>query len=64
MKKKVYIETSIISYLTAKPSRNLLTTAWQSITNEWWDNRRNQFDIFISELVKEEAKHRDPTAAQ
>jgi predicted nucleic acid-binding protein len=64
VKKKVYLETSIISYLTAKPSRNILSAAWQSITNEWWDKQRNYFDIFISELVKEEAKQGDPDAAR
>jgi predicted nucleic acid-binding protein len=64
VKKKVYLETSIISYLTAKPSRNILSAAWQSITNEWWDKQRNYFDIFISELVKEEAKQGDPGAAR
>jgi predicted nucleic acid-binding protein len=64
MKKKVYIETSIISYLAAKPSKNLLSAAWQSVTNEWWENRRQMFDIYISELVKEESKRGDSNASQ
>lgn len=55
MKQKVYIETSIVSYLTGRPSRNLHTAAWQSLTNDWWDNRRRLFDLYVSELVLEEA---------
>jgi len=43
MKKfSVYIETSIVSYLAAKPSRDLLTAACQQITSEWWENKRNE----------------------
>ncbi|MBF0407915.1 MAG: type II toxin-antitoxin system VapC family toxin [Candidatus Riflebacteria bacterium] len=63
-KKRVYIETSIISYLTSLPSRNLLVAAWQSLTTEWWDKRRNDFDLFASELVMEEASRGDPLASK
>lgn len=54
MRQKVYIETSIISYLVSRPSRDLLVNASQVMTREWWDNHRNSFDIFVSELVIEE----------
>ncbi len=64
MKKKIYIETSIISYLTGRPSRNLLVAAWQNLTLEWWDNCRNKFDLFTSEIVLEEAAEGDPKAAE
>jgi predicted nucleic acid-binding protein len=60
---KVYIETSIVSFLTARPSSNLLTAAWQNITTEWWERRRNDFQIFTSELVWEEARRGDKKAA-
>ena len=36
MKPKVYIETSIISYHTAQPSRDLIVAGHQQITQEWW----------------------------
>jgi hypothetical protein len=45
--KTVYIETSVISYLTARPSAGLVTAAHQQITREWWDNCRTRFESFI-----------------
>ena len=63
-KKKIYIETSIVSYLTGKPSRNILVVAWQSLTVEWWEKRKMEFDIFSSELVIEEARRGDKEAAE
>ena len=62
--KKVYIETTIISYLTARPSKNILATAWQALTKEWWTHRRTYFDLFTSELVLAEAYKGDAEAAQ
>nr|VFK24191.1 MAG: hypothetical protein BECKMB1821G_GA0114241_100752 [Candidatus Kentron sp. MB]VFK30558.1 MAG: hypothetical protein BECKMB1821I_GA0114274_101634 [Candidatus Kentron sp. MB]VFK75301.1 MAG: hypothetical protein BECKMB1821H_GA0114242_101933 [Candidatus Kentron sp. MB] len=41
--KTVYIETSIVSYLTARPSGNLLAAAWQNATNDWWEIQRQRF---------------------
>jgi predicted nucleic acid-binding protein len=64
MGKRVYIETSVISYLVARPSRNLLTAAWQELTRQWWDNRRSRFELFTSELVSAEASLGDPDAAR
>lgn len=63
MKPKVYIETSILSYLTAWRSRDLIVAANQEITKEWWDSRE-QFDLYISALVIQEAGAGNPTAAQ
>lgn len=62
MKPRVYIETTVPSYLTAWPSRDLLRAAHQQITREWWD-RRTAFDLFISPLVLVECQAGDPTAA-
>lgn len=62
--KAVYIETSIISYLTARPSRDLLVAANQESTHEWWEGHRGNFDLFISPLVLEEAGQGDEDAAQ
>jgi hypothetical protein len=51
----VYIETTIPSYLTAWPARNLIAAAHQAITREWWSLRRDSFHMFISQLVITEA---------
>lgn len=64
MKKfSVYIETSIVSYLAAKPSRDLLTAACQQITAQWWEDKRKEYDLFTSELVIAEARAGDPDVA-
>ncbi len=62
-RKSVYIETSIVSYLTARPSSNLLAAAWQRATVIWWDTRRSQFNLFVSATVIEEANRGDDHAA-
>ena len=62
-KKTVYIETSIVSYLTARPSSNLLAAAWQKATLDWWDTQKNRFFLFTSNIVIEEAGKGDPKAA-
>ena len=61
--KKCYIETSIVSYLTAKPSDNLIAAARQNETICWWDTRRSYFEICVSGVVLEEASRGDPSAA-
>ena len=62
--KTVYVETSILSYLTARPTRDLLVTARQQMTREWWDTRRAGFEVFVSPLVDQEARRGDPEAAR
>ena len=64
MGNRVYIETSIISYLTAWPSPEILMAASQEITRIWWEDKRSRYDLFISELVFVEASRGDPDAAQ
>lgn len=63
MKPKAYVETSIVSYLTAKPSKDIRVMANQSTTLEWWDTRRAHFDLFVSEFVVAEAALGDSEAA-
>jgi predicted nucleic acid-binding protein len=58
------IETSIVSYLTARPSRDLLVAAHQQITVVWWDQQRASYDLFTSQAVLTEAGAGDPEAAQ
>jgi len=64
MKEKVYIETTIVSYLAARPSRNLLIASHQQITRQWWDMRGPAFDLYISEAVLEESSAGDPVLAR
>jgi predicted nucleic acid-binding protein len=61
--KSVYVETSIISYLAARPSNNLLKSARQTVTNDWWENLRGQFELYVSTLVIDEISAGDPQAA-
>lgn len=63
MKKAVYIETSIPSYLTARPSRDVRAAAWQQITEEWWNDARHEYELFTSELTAVEASGGNPEAA-
>ena len=54
-KPTVYVETSVISYLTAPWSRDVVNLARQQTTRDWWEARRNDFELRISEAVLEEA---------
>ena len=55
MKPSVYLETSVIGYLTSRSSRDIVTAAHQQITSEWWEDQRAKFDLFISQFVLQEA---------
>jgi hypothetical protein len=58
----VYVETSIISYLAARPSRDLLVAAHQQVTHEWWQHR-HRYELVVSELVVAEASRGEPSAS-
>ena len=64
MNKSVYIESSVISYLTARPSRDLVIAGHQAVTAEWWNERRLRYDVYISPLVVEEVSAGDASAAE
>lgn len=64
MKQKVYIETSIVSYLTARASNDLRAMANQNTTIEWWESRMPEFEIYISEFVVAEASQGNAEAAE
>jgi hypothetical protein len=64
MKSTVYLETTIIGYLTSRPSRDLVTAANQQLTRDWWDYRRKLYDLYASEAVIAECSAGDPQAAQ
>jgi hypothetical protein len=63
MKPKVYIETSVLSYLTARPSRDAIVAGNQATTLGWWQ-RRADFDLYISVFVLEESRMGDPLAVE
>jgi hypothetical protein len=62
MKPKVYIETTIPSYLTAWQSRKQIRAEDQQTTREWWA-MREAFELYVSELVLAECRAGDPIAA-
>jgi hypothetical protein len=59
----VYLESTIPSYLTSRPSRDLIVAAHQQITHDWWEHAAECFDLFVSEAVLEEIGAGDPTYA-
>jgi predicted nucleic acid-binding protein len=62
MKPSVYLETSVISYAAALPSRDVVVLAHQQITTSWWAERE-RFELFISQAVFAEVSGGDPQAA-
>jgi predicted nucleic acid-binding protein len=64
MKPKVYVETSVISYLTSRPSRDIVIAGHQQTTQDWWQNRRGAFDLVASQLVIREARAGDSIASE
>ncbi len=64
MKPKVYVETTTISYLAARPSRDLIVAGHQQITHEWRQISRPNFTLVSSQLVMREATAGDPVAAE
>lgn len=64
VKPTLYLETTVPSYLTAWPSRDLIRAGHQQITKEWWQARRAGFDIYISQFVLDEAAAGDAEAAR
>ena len=60
----VYIETSVISYYTSRPSRDLVVAAHQQLTHEWWENYLPQVEAYISTLVIQEVEAGDALAAK
>lgn len=64
MKPTVYIETSVISYLTGRPSRDLIAAARQELTQRWWEDAAPEFELVTSEIVTMEASRGDLNAAR
>ena len=64
MKPKLYLESTVPSYLTAWPSRDLIRAGHQQVTKEWWLTRRADFEIYVSQLVIDEVGAGTPAAAR
>lgn len=64
MKQSVYLETTIVSYLSANLSRDIVVAAHQQITQEWWENVRPKLDCYISPFVIQESQRGDENAAK
>src|SRR5882672_7092666 len=64
MKPTLYVETTFVSYLTARPNRDVVIAGHQQVTHDWWESCRDRYDLYASELVVREASAGDPEAAQ
>ena len=64
MKPNVYLETTIPSLLTARASRDVLIAGQQQATHNWWHERRQRYQLFISGLVLAESRRGDVSAAK
>ncbi len=64
MNPTVYIETSVLSYLAARPSRDIVIAGYQQVTREWWASAQDRFELVASELVAKEARAGDADAAR
>jgi hypothetical protein len=60
----VYLETTLISYLVSRPSRDLIVAAHQQATKDWWFERRPNFECYVSQVVLDEASAGDPEEAK
>jgi hypothetical protein len=55
MKPRLYLETTIPSYLVARESRDAILHGQQAATRQWWEQRRSDYELFVSEFVDLEA---------
>ncbi len=64
MKKRIYVETTVVSYLTARPSRDIMVAGHQDATREVWPQLSSKYETYISVLVFQEAGRGDPDQAR
>jgi hypothetical protein len=64
MAERVYLETTVVSYLTARPNRDVVIAGHQQVTHEWWNARRADYELCVAQLVLGEAGAGDAQAAQ
>ena len=63
MKPTVHVETSVISYYTARPSRDVVVLGHQETTRQWWPRALERFQLVVSEVVLSEISEGDQQAA-
>ncbi len=63
MKPRLYLESSIVSYLTSDPSTDIVTAARQALTRQWWDENRFDYELYVSEFVLDEVRAGDSQMA-
>jgi len=63
-KPTAYLETSVLSYLAARPSRDVIVLAQQQLTADWWENQKDNYNLYVSTVVVEEASSGDTEAAR
>ncbi len=63
-KKKVYVETTVVSDATALPTNNLALAGRQMVTREWWETAADRFELYSSSVVSQEVRRGDPNAAR
>lgn len=63
MKKTIYVETTVVSYFTARPSRDLMIAGHQEATRELWPRLQSEFETYVSAIVYEEAARGDADQA-
>jgi hypothetical protein len=63
VKPKLYLETTVPSYLAARPSRDIVVAGHQKVTRQWWAAKRHEFDVFVSQFVLDEAGAGDSATA-
>ena len=61
---RLYLETSVVSYLASEPSGNEIVAAHQLVTQSWWTDKRHEFEIFVSQKVIDEISRGDPQRAK
>ncbi len=64
MKPRVYVETTVVSYLSAWPSTDAIVAGHQQSTRLWWGSAPERFEMFVSDLVIDEASAGDAKAAE
>lgn len=63
-KPRVYIETTAVSYLVARPSADATVASWQQATRRLWENYADRFEFVVSDIVLDEVREGDVIAAQ
>lgn len=64
MKPSLYVETSVIGYLTSWPRQDVTVAGHQNTTKLWWSTAVERFDLFVSQVVVRECSDGDSDAVR